>query len=283
MKRSLDHLPLGKQNKLRAITKAICDTANVESIVLFGSFARGDWVDDPAGGYVSDMDLLVIVKSERLVNKSALWRQLRNRTSRMSGRAEVGIIVHTIEDVNEQLARGRYFFSDIKREGILLHDSGRFTLAEERPSTPEERRAYAQECFDRYFDRAGGFLKHFDLDLQDGRNALAAFDLHQATESYYKTVLLVFTAYLPKSHKLEALGKKCGDLHPAFRGIFPAAEADDRRRFELLEAAYVEARYSLTFAISREDLEALAGHVRELATRTEQACRERIAALAPAP
>jgi hypothetical protein len=23
-------------------------------VVLFGSYARGDWVDDPVGGYVSD-------------------------------------------------------------------------------------------------------------------------------------------------------------------------------------------------------------------------------------
>jgi hypothetical protein len=95
----------------------------------------------------------------------------------------------------------------------------------------------------------------------------------------------VFTAYLPrKTHKLEELGKKCGDLHPAFRDLFPRATAEDRRRFELLEAAYLDARYSLTYAISREDLDSLAAPVRALRDRTEQACRERIASMtSPSP
>jgi HEPN domain-containing protein len=225
--------------------------------------------------------LCIIVKNERLVNRGTMWSQLRRRASRMSGKADVTIIVHSIEDVNEQRERGRYFFSDVKKEGILLHDSGRFTLAEEKPSTPAERQAYAQACFDNYLMRAGRFYKHYESDLQDGVYGPAAFQLHQAAESCYKTVLLVFTAYLPKSHRLEVLGKQCGDLHPAFRNVFPTAPPDDRRRFELLEAAYVEARYSMEFSIAREDLEILAGHVRELCTRVEQACRERIADMAP--
>jgi len=30
-------------------------------IILFGSYARGDWVDDSVGRYLSDYDLLVVV------------------------------------------------------------------------------------------------------------------------------------------------------------------------------------------------------------------------------
>ena len=33
-------------------------------LILFGSYARGDWVEDRASGYISDYDLLVIVNSE---------------------------------------------------------------------------------------------------------------------------------------------------------------------------------------------------------------------------
>lgn len=94
--------------------------------------------------------------------------------------------------------------------------------------------------------------------------------------------------YLPKTHQLDELGKKCGDLHPAFRDIFPGsgpgsgprATPEDRARFELLEAAYVDARYSMTYSISREDLDLLAACVREPCTRTDDAYRERIAAMA---
>ncbi len=35
----------------------------------------------------------------------------------------------------------------------------------------------------------------------------AAFELHQATESLYTCILLVFTRYKPNTHKLELLRK----------------------------------------------------------------------------
>ena len=251
-------------------------------IILFGSFARDEYVEDVSRGYFSDLDVLVIVKSERLVNRHTLWSQIRRHARRVTGKSPLTLIVHTIDDVNQQLERGRYFFSDIKKEGILLHDSGRFVLAEEKESTPEERQAYARACFDGYFGRAQHFYEYVEFGMQKGWHNEAAFHLHQAAESCYKAVLLVFTAYLPKSHKLDELGKKCGDLHPAFRDIFPRITAEDRARFDLLEAAYVDARYSLTYSISRQDLDILAACVRELLSRTEQACRERIAAMTSA-
>ena len=62
----------------------------------------------------------------------------------------------------------------------------------------------------------------------------------------------------------------------------PGATPEDEARFKLLKATYVDARYSMKYRISREDLEILAGHVRELRARTERACREHIALLAAA-
>jgi hypothetical protein len=45
---------------------------------------------------------------------------------------------------------------------------------------------------------------------------------------------------------------------------------------------YVDARYSMKYRITREDLDILASHVRELRARTERICREHIAALTAA-
>jgi hypothetical protein len=50
----------------------------------------------------------------------------------------------------------------------------------------------------------------------------------------------------------------------------------------LLRAAYVDARYSFRFDISREDLEALARYVGAFRTRAEWACLERLVSLAVA-
>jgi len=44
MKTSLSHLPKDKQAELKALADKIRDEVDgVEMIILFGSFARGDW------------------------------------------------------------------------------------------------------------------------------------------------------------------------------------------------------------------------------------------------
>ena len=47
MKKSLAHLPEDKRNELELIKDIILDKIlDVRMIVLFGSYARGDWVED---------------------------------------------------------------------------------------------------------------------------------------------------------------------------------------------------------------------------------------------
>ena len=80
---SLDHLPDGKRQELdrileilfRAFEAATSNRAphkrgRILKVVLFGSYARGDWVDDPVGGYKSDYDLLIVVDNEALITPS---------------------------------------------------------------------------------------------------------------------------------------------------------------------------------------------------------------------
>ena len=54
MKISLEHLPHRKQVQLADVTATICAMAPVEMVILFGSHARGDWVDDPVGIHTGD-------------------------------------------------------------------------------------------------------------------------------------------------------------------------------------------------------------------------------------
>ena len=57
MKTSLDHLPPAKRDPIAAIAALLQAGAPVEILILFGSYARGDWVDDPLTKYVSDFDV----------------------------------------------------------------------------------------------------------------------------------------------------------------------------------------------------------------------------------
>jgi uncharacterized protein len=80
---SLDHLPESKRGELGRITEILFSdfgsaiaggksdakrNGKILKVVLFGSYARGDWVSDPVGGYVSDYDLLVVVNDDKLTD-----------------------------------------------------------------------------------------------------------------------------------------------------------------------------------------------------------------------
>ena len=45
MKKSLSHLPKHKQDEIRAVAELIKERIDAEFIILFGSYARGDWVE----------------------------------------------------------------------------------------------------------------------------------------------------------------------------------------------------------------------------------------------
>ncbi len=188
----------------------------------------------------------------------------------------VNLIFHDIDYLNARLGEGRYFFRDIKEEGVLLYDSGRFTLAEARELTNAERRKIAEEDFAQWFRSAEVFYIQFENALKIDEHNNAAFQLHQATERFYAAFLLVHTGYKPKFHDIEKLGKlAAAEMHEMLR-VFPRATDEEKARFDLLKRAYVDARYSKTYTITREDLEYLAARVGELRTMTEAACRKKI-------
>ena len=97
--------------------------------------------------------------------------------------------------VNREIRIGQYFFGDIANEGVALYDSRKFTLAKPKALNAEERLALAERNFSSWFDSAGKFWR----SSRDAGARLwlkeAAFLLHQATERYYHSAILVFTGY----------------------------------------------------------------------------------------
>ena len=112
--------------------------------------------------------------------------------------------------------------------------------------------------------------------LGEGCYTSAAFLLHQATERFYHCVLLVLSGYKPKTHNLSDLGRRAGALDARLRDVFPHATSKERRLWKLLKHAYIDARYSTKYVVTREELETLGGWVRGPRDRVECVCRERM-------
>ena len=104
----------------------------------------------------------------------------------------------------------------------------------------------------------------------------AAFVLHQTTERLYHCTLLVFTLYSPKSHKLNFLRSLAEGIEPELIAAWPRATKLERRYFDLLRQAYVNARYSPHYRISDEELGWLRDRVIVLHDLVETTCAERL-------
>lgn len=57
--------------------------------------------------------------------------------------------------------------------------------------------------------------------------------------------------------------------------VFPRDTPEEKRLFELLRSAYVEARYNDDFIVTKEDIDALIPKVELLREIVEKVCRER--------
>ena len=279
MKTSLDHLPARKYEELATLVALLREAGPVEMIVLFGSHARGDWVEDPETGYESDYDLLVLVQSPKVAEDSAVWGPVEARIAKLEHMPSVSLLVHDYKFVNGQLKHGQFFFSDVANEGVLLFTSGAFTLTAKRAPTPAERLAQATRDFDHRFTSAGRFFQHYEDDLARGWLNESAFELHQAAERYIGALLLVFTAYMPQTHNLDKLADRAAGMQPDLRAVLPRELPEDRRLFDLLKKAYVDARYNTNYRITADELEAIGPRVRELGAVVERVCKEKIATL----
>jgi len=76
---------------------------------------------------------------------------------------------------------------------------------------------------------------------------------------------------------LEWLGEEAAEHGPVFHVIFPRQTEKEEERFELLDRAYIGARYRKDFVVFWGDVEYLAPRVKKLLETTEGICREEIA------
>ena len=162
MKTSLEHLPISKQEDIRRITEIIVQKIAPEKEILFGSYARGNWVEDRYSEgmityeYISDYDILVINRQgER--RKDYEVQDIVINTFRP--KTPINIIANDIDFVNKDLERNRYFFSDIKKEGIMLYDAGNVALADGRELSPQEKQQMAQDVYDQWNGNATDLLR----------------------------------------------------------------------------------------------------------------------------
>lgn len=295
MKDTLDHLPERQQRELERIRSILLEEfdraihagggpsqswrrdGKILKIILFGSYSRDDWVDAPETGYQSDFDILVIVSHEKLTEISHYWYVAEDKIARdpAIGRI-VNIIVHTMGEVNQGLTQGQYFWTSVIQDGVELYALPGHAFATPKPLTPREAVEMAERYSREWSSKITEALAGSEFYAARGNVKDAAFLLHQAVERAYACFLLVHAFYFPRSHNIKFLRSQAEAMDHGLVVAWPREQRADRRRFEMLKRAYVEARYADNYDLSVEDLAWLSTAAHRLQGMVNAACRTRI-------
>lgn len=285
MKTSLSKLPEYARLDLEQIVGLILENVpRCEMIILYGSYARGTQVEFDERiefgiptSFMSDYDILVVTSESDAKEVGRMLDAVDMKYyKRPDHQVPIQFINDDIEKLNSDLSEGRYFYTEIKKQGIMLYDSKNYQLECARKLDFEEIRRQAQEYFDEKFDYANSFIKHAIYAYKDMDYKLTSFFLHQACENLFYTLRLVHTLKNSKQHNLSKLLGATHKYSDELKKIFPRKPQEEKRLFELLRLAYVEARYNLKFVVTKEDIDALLPKVERLRDVTEQICKAQI-------
>jgi predicted nucleotidyltransferase/HEPN domain-containing protein len=297
MKSNLDHLPERQQEELRKITGHLLRGfdaavaggtqpwrrgAKIYKIILFGSYARGTFVDEPENGYQSDFDILVVVSDEKLTDIADYWWETEQKILHdpAIGRI-VNLIVHDLSEVNNALDAGQYFFREVIDQGVALYELPGHAFNPLRPLTLDA----ALDLATRYYQVQADMM---DTSLERAGDAIAkgqvkdwpqkaAFDLHQVVEAAYVAILLVTGFYAPRSHNIKFLRGQAEDKASRLISAWPRETRALRKPFEKLKRAYVDARYNQeSYQITTAELEDLKRSTEGLVALVRTVCEARL-------
>lgn len=288
MKKSITYLPRPKQEELKNIVNYVLEELpDCEMIILYGSYARNTYVDyDQRVEYgvrtcfMSDYDILVVTHErwnnyviERTFDKI---KEKFYRSKSIALSPSIEFINENIDDLNKAIGKGRYFYTDIKKEGVMLYDSGKYKLARRKRLNYVEIKALAEEYFSEKYNNADEFLLGAHFYKEQGLYKKTAFMLHQACENFLRSVVLTSTLYSPKEHNLKNLIGTAKTHALEISVVFPRDTEEEKRLFQLLSNSYIQARYNPHFVVTQTDVDALMPKVEQLRDITRQCCETRI-------
>lgn len=285
----LKHIPEDKLKELEEITEAIKSSGLTEIVILFGSYARGNFSlkEGRWSGGISDFDLFVITSGK---NQKSLEIEIKDLLPETETYVE--IISEDIKTFEVMIKENRFFYVDVKREGIILYDTEKYKLPNpSKKMNPQLRLKIAKENFEEKFI----FIKYVYDDaitnINKERYRLSAFHLQQVFEKSYKLIDLIFTQYEKQGHKLIPLRIKAKKLDNRIDKVFKIKTESEKDSFEHLCKAYIGARYHLpesklqlkldrpTYDVTKEEVEFWKDEAKKLIEITKIICKEKISSL----
>ncbi|MHA4740572.1 HEPN domain-containing protein [Dyadobacter sp. MSC1_007] len=187
--------------------------------------------------------------------------------------------VHKLSDIHQALISGQVYFSLTCASEHLVYQRSATPL----PKVPQETLAELIEKSTRNFvagmGKARKFFEGGEYYRQISEHALSVFMLQQATETTFRATAIALYGSERRTHSIRSLKRFNHRLAPQLNEVFPGGSPDEERLLQLLEDAYLQARYNLQYEISKKDVELISSRVSGLLELAEAVFEERVRAM----
>jgi HEPN domain-containing protein len=246
------------------LVQLILESVNADRIYLLGSelsTRRAESVfvaEAPSCKYVSRYFLLVLTKGNEDVNVIA--ETIENKAKQL---VPVTAMVMSTLTFTAWLHAGHPFTHTVHTKAVLLFRS------EEEEITPVETgaadiREKNHSVYNAAKNKVTEFIAGADLFMLRKQTKLAAFMFHQAAEQCLHALFEINTGMYLNTHSIDKLLRYGWMICYRLPEIFPRNNEKEERLFQLLQKAYVGARYEKDYSITLCELEKIRGMVMEL-------------------
>lgn len=188
--------------------------------------------------------LLLLISEEEKTPEGELSNKIEDICKPLTN---VYAIVHKTESAIQGIKQGSRFWNRVIAKGNIIHQSPDIALPEPKQISNEVLIERADFNWHRWGEQGKEFLKGADVFLQNSNYRLAAFMLHQATESILKGIIQSILGYRVQVHNLSRLIRLSLLITDEFRRQFMLHTIEGAQTFALLKDAYSHSRYDAGF------------------------------------
>lgn len=155
---------------------------------------------------------------------------------------------------NEWLKVGHRFARMVYSSSVCLYNGRRVSL--NKPGSYDdvtEKKALERNYKDG-LNKSKEFLASTELSRVRVQYKMAAFMLHQAAEQALRTLVQTGTGFHCNTHNLDRMIRYGSMVSFQLPDVFPQKTENEKRLFNLLQKAYVDARYKESYSIDFADL-----------------------------
>jgi HEPN domain-containing protein len=187
--------------------------------------------------------------------------------------------VHKLSDIHQALISGQVYFSLTCTSEHLVYQRSATPL----PKVPQETLGGLIEKSTRNFvtgmRKARRFFEGAEYYRQISERALSMFMLQQAVETTFRSTAIALYGSERSTHSIRSLKRFNHRLAPELNEVFPGGTPSEERLLQLLEDAYLQARYNFQYEVSKGDIDLISSRVSGLLELAEEVFKERMHAM----